>query len=340
MKFDLNMMKKAAKGAARIIPASDGFRFFRFTEKQEEYYKTTSFRGKTPSTAGIRLEFKTDSKILRINANISPSTTRRFFSFDVYKNGSMIGTLTNIPESGIEFAEGSVIPSEVKLPLGEFSDDFDLGEGEKEVKVYFPWSVTPLIKSIEIDDGASFEAVHHSRKMISFGDSITHGYDALYPSHSYASVLADALDAEAINKGIGGETFCPDLAEIKDDFEPNIITVAYGTNDWNNKTEADFKQSCDSFFAALSGNYPNAKIFAITPIWRKDEDAQKPCGKFSDVANFIMKTAEKYPNVIGICGYDFVPNKTCYFSDFYLHPNDEGFDFYAKAIIQRIKEYL
>ena len=62
--------------------------------------------------------------------------------------------------------------------------------------------------------------------MLMLGDSITHGYDAISPSNSYASLVADMLDANAINKGIGGEVFWPQFAAMLDNITPEIITVA------------------------------------------------------------------------------------------------------------------
>ena len=79
--------------------------------------------------------------------------------------------------------------------------------------------------------------------MIMFGDSITHGYDALNPSFSYANRLADLLNADFVNKGIGGERFFPTLAQLKDDIEPDYITVAYGTNDWAHSPKEVFDKN-------------------------------------------------------------------------------------------------
>ena len=70
------------------------------------------------------------------------------------------------------------------------------------------------------------------KRILCFGDSISQGYDALYPSNQYTPQLAKLLDAEEYNKAIGGEIFRPELALARDDFEPEYITVAYGTNDW------------------------------------------------------------------------------------------------------------
>lgn len=75
-----------------------------------------------------------------------------------------------------------------------------------------------MIREIEIDDGSVILPAKKSRKIIMYGDYITQGYDAASPSLSYASRLADLLDADCINKGIGGSLFTPELAKIKADF--------------------------------------------------------------------------------------------------------------------------
>jgi cell division protein FtsB len=46
-------------------------------------------------------------------------------------------------------------------------------------------------------------------------------------------MLAEALEAEFINKAVGGAVFNPALAKIPCDTQADYIIVAYGTNDWN-----------------------------------------------------------------------------------------------------------
>ena len=136
---------------------------------------------------------------------------------------------------------------------------------------------------------------------------------------------------------MSGGTYFPELAELKDSFVPDYITVAYGTNDWNCREKESFKSKCSAFFANLSKNYPDVKIFAITPIWRKDKDEYRKIGPFEIMAQYIRESAEKYKNVTVISGYDFIPQDENFFADFMLHPNDEGFKHYTKNLYDKIK---
>jgi lysophospholipase L1-like esterase len=174
------------------------------------------------------------------------------------------------------------------------------------------------------------------------GDSITQGYDALRPSNRYAAKLANFLSAEERCKGIGGEGFFPELARSKDDgYDPDYISVAYGTNDWSHAvSREELTARCLEFYTALRETYPRAKIFAISPIWRKDEGKYSAFGTFDEMQRMVAAVAESLPEVYFISGYDAVPHDETYFADLYLHPNDRGFDHYAENICAQVKKYV
>ena len=177
--------------------------------------------------------------------------------------------------------------------------------------------------------------------MIIFGDSITQGYDAVAPENSYASIMTDTLGAEARNKGIGGEVFWPTLGALRDNFDPDYITVAYGTNDWSRNDRETFDRDCEAFYTNLSANYSEATIFALSPIWRGDKDSGKSkVGEFTHIGERIKEVADKLPNVVFVDTNGFVPEDPSYFSDLHLHPNDMGFAPYAENLLREIKKYI
>ncbi len=298
--------------------------FSRFT-KQQRNALTYGF-GKSFLTAGVRLEFETDSSKLKIETSVDDSNyeKRTFYSFDIFCNGLEIGHIKN-------FNKEPVYPYK-KYFNKDKSKTIRLPHGLNRICIYFPWSVQGMIRGIYIDDGAVMQPVIKKKKIIMFGDSITQGYDAAYPSNSYASRLADLLDADVINKGIGGSVFIPKLAKERENFIPDIITVAYGTNDWNGSEFDDFKNRCNLFYGNLADNYPDTPIYAISPIWRFDAEEPRPIGSFGDVSTIIKETADKYDNITFIDGMNFIPKSRKYYRDSYLHPNDIGFNFYIKAL--------
>lgn len=335
MRLNLEQIKSVTQGAMYITENESGIQFHRFNEAEEKYYVATSHAEKAFSTAGIQMVFKTDAEKLSMKANIATASTRKFFSFDVYINGELAAEFKNFQHDKM------VLPySTLECELGNFDRELPMEKGEKTLRIVFPFGAKPTVSEISLEKATFIEPVKRSKTMLMYGDSITHGYDALNPSRAYAVQLAHALDAEAFNKAIGGEIFRPELSAIKNDINPDYITVAYGTNDWSKCTKESFLCNCRGFFENLRKNYPDAKIFAITPIWRGDKDKETECGTFAGHSNNIRTICEEIGGITVIDGFEFVPAKEELFADLRLHPTNEGFDFYADNLIKEIKKYI
>ena len=334
MKLSFDQIKEITTGAVQAQEENAMLLLKRFTQEQEELYKYTNqiFYNRTFSTAGIKFLFKTDSNNLFLKFKTMTSSPRTYFSIDVFANGNLIGYIDNF--SDLELPQNY---TQAEFPLGDFSKNFHLGKGEKTVCVHLPWSVKTLIQEVSIDDNAFIEAVKPKKKLLAYGDSITHGFDALHPSNRYIAKLADMLCAEEFNKAIGGEQFFPELAKLTDSFVPDYITVAYGTNDWNGTDEKTFNYKCKAFYTNISQNYPNSKIFAITPIWRKDMNEYREFGNFQKIEQDIRSAVIDIENITVISGFNFVPKDERYFADLRLHPNDDGFDCFTKNLYKEIK---
>ena len=326
MKLTFDQIRSITRGAVRISEHNQRICFSRFTEEQERLYLTLSpdfWHPRAMASAGIRLHFITDSPSLSLTIETWRASAVSMMTVDVTVNGTRIGTI------------GSDQTAE-----GIFSGNFFLGEGVKEVQIYLPWSTRTELLSMELADESSLQPLQMQHKMLIFGDSITQGAIAEHPSVTYASRLSDLLEADAINKGVAGDVLHAELAKISDEGKFDYITVAYGTNDWKKTTRAAFEQNCSEFYRTLSERYPNAKIFAITPIWRANPERITDVGEFFHVRDFIRQVTADLPNVTVIDGYDFVPHDPAYFSDLRVHPNDKGFAHYVKNLYAEIKKYV
>ncbi len=334
MKLTLNTLQAITSGAVRI-EEHDGFHFHRFTSAQEAQYATLhpDLLRKTTSTPGVCLEFISDTRHLTIDADFAPSTTRKYYAFDILCDNQLITSITNYTAGDPLFT--------TDFSLANKRDTVTLPNGVKTVKVVFPWSVTPTIREISIDDGASIQPAPKKDILLCYGDSITHGYDALRPSESYVCRLADKLNLAICNKAIGGEVFFPELLDTPEEFTPKYITVAYGTNDWFKCSFKTFERNCRAFYTTLAERYPNVPIFAITPIWRRDKNDPTPFGDFTRVRDTIFAVAAQFDNILPIDGIDFVPHDgDTYFADRQLHPNSAGFAHYADKLYNAMRPHL
>ncbi len=334
MLLTYDQIKNITCGAVNITRGPEGIVFHRFTQEQYDLYekKNSAFFKKAKGTAGVKFSFRTDSKNLGLKLTME-HTCREYLALDVYVNDSLIGSLDNY--SHLEIPENY---TSIELPAGNFEKQFSLGEGEKTVVVHLPWNAKIYLHELVLDDGAFVQPVIPTKKLLAFGDSITHGYDALHPSLRYIARLAKALDAEEFNKAIGGERYYPDLAATKDDLQPDYIIIAYGTNDWRYSSREQFCRDSAAFLQNIVRNYPGVKTFVITPVWRKIYEMETAFASFFEIDKLVRKAAEGWEQITVIKGFDFVPPEARFFADGTLHPTDEGFAHYFDNLWKEIKD--
>ena len=334
MILDFETIRRITVGAAEVRQEGDGVHFFRMKKEELALYTEVSpedFAFKAIANSGIRLGFVTDSPKLSLEAAIFRASGRKYYSIDVTVNDEYVGSVDNVDTSLRHPICQSEFEDEVR------SAEFDLGKGEKTVSIYLPWSMRAVLRKLELSDGSSVKPAPRAKKMLVYGDSITQGYDAARPTNKYITRLAVALGADEYNKGIGGEIFFPALSEIKQDFTPDLITVAYGTNDWGRDKELDdFVSRCKQFFANLRKNYPKTQIYAITPIWRYGGEEEHKLGSVRHVGELIRECTCGL-DVIVIEGYDLVPEERSLYADLRLHPNDAGFCYYTDRLLGRMR---
>lgn len=322
--LSFEQIESLTHGVARVEEGDGKISFFRFTKEQQELYKTVSedFYIKSFATVGVSLEFITDSENLLLSVSVAKGSSRTFFTHSIFVDGKRIGELSG------NISAGENVP---------FEEKFQLGVGMKKVRIQFPWSVASRLVALELDENATVIPTKKKCNVLMFGDSITQGYDAMLPENAYSIRIADLLDAEVRNKGIGGEQFFAKLTLEKEDFTPDLVTVAYGTNDWRHSTKERFERECKGFFVNLRNSYPNAKIIAITPIWRADMDNKQEFGKpFNFIGEYIKKVSETVSDMTVIDGIDLVPHNLKYYQTDGLHPIDSGFEHYTNNLWEKI----
>ncbi len=327
MLLNIEDIKKITFGAEKIFENEKGFAFFRMNEKEKEVYKTglylrlPGYYQKSLAASGVRFDFYTDAEEVSFEYTAEKTTSLTACFFDVYCNKELYTSV------GFN-KEDNIIIGEIKV---------ELPQGEKRVTVYFPNTFEIFIKDMKLDNATILKPVSFKQKMLVYGDSITQGFSSVNPSMSYANRLAFDLDCDYINKGVGGGVFEERLVDASTVYEPDIITMAYGTNDWNATSKARFESNCEAFINGVSRKFKNSKIFVITPLWRLDYKNEKELGNFEDVATYIKSVAKKLDNVYVIDGWNILPHSESFFADRVLHPTDVGHLIMAKKIIENIK---
>ena len=307
----LEILKGITTGAVRIWEEDGWFRFSRFTRYQEELLQQRGFAPREQASAGMRLEFLTRGGELSFDFEVHPGSGRDYWGIEIAHDGlGMVHLQGKVPHSGQVTHQ---IP-----PL----------EREIRVTVYFPNLAALRIRNLQLPE----DAVPYTRqkKYLALGDSITQGYDAAHPNQTYVNLLADAWDASVLNQAIGGDVFCPENLDPALDFAPDIITVAYGTNDWT--LQVLQSGAAGEYLDKLTMLYPGVPVFVLLPLWREVEIELRGGITLQQGRELLASWAENRENVFVIDCHHFVPFLPEYFYDGVLHPNDMGYLYYARAL--------
>jgi len=295
----------------------------RFTESQLkryiDYSQYSNFEIRARCLSGAFIGARSKSRIIEITLALR-RRARNYMGLDLEIDGLITKSIRMElnPEINI-----------IGLRLAEFSD-----EKLREIKIYLPVSVEIDILSLSIDGDPLPKP---RRKILFLGDSITQGMECVSPVCIYPTVTAKILRADFINQGVGGYFFDPLILDQNLPFNPEIITVSYGVNDWNmNFSAQTIKKASSEYFEKLRRFYPDALIFAITPIWTNKETEQKSAGRIQDIRVIIEDVAISN-GCTPINGLSLVPHDITYFADDF-HPNEKGHLIYGANLARLLLE--
>ena len=327
-------LKACATGWLETREDNEGIVFFRMPEELHRRYvkRDEVLAGRSLASASVVLEFWTDARSLTVEYDGQRAECGPFMPLDFYCDGILC------PVTGFDREKNTLTEDCMEC----CALTANLPEGEHLVSVYLPWNLTARIHTVTLE-GETFRPHRRKLRWLAMGDSITQGVKAEHASMTYVNRLARKLDAEVLNVGIGGDTFC-DCGVLPYEYpKVDFVTSAYGTNDFNHRKEAEFAHHMPLHMQHLAEAFPSTPIFVLLPLWRGLE-AKAPVRELISlqcVRERIAKEAAKYPNMTVIDCRHFLPHEQEYYGDPYLlHPNDAGFDLYAEKLYEILKETL
>lgn len=318
MKLSLEQMRQITVGALTVWEEDGVFRFAKCTPKQvEAWYRIETVLGdRAKSTTGIRLDFHTDSSFFAF-------TTANKVNYECYVDNVLTKAFFEK-----DFADG-------------MSKRIELDGREHRIAFYLPSHSVGRLVSVELEDGASIVPHKFDCKILFVGDSITHGWESTWDSLSYANHVSRFFNAESVNQGVGGGIFHVTTFDEEMAFDPDMVIVAYGTNDWHfYKTLEQGREQCRRYLDLLTEKYGGKMLFGISPIWRADngnDDAQM--GSFRECADYVKEEILGHGMNL-IDGETLTPHLPDFYSDEFLHPDTKGFGIYALNLIEQMQRHL
>lgn len=318
MRLTVEQIKGICFGALRIEALEDGLHFHKCTQKQELAFAALNegLGARSLTTTGVRLDFHTNSKSLTFSASKGKK-------FEVLLDGVLRRQFDC--EALREAGESATV--DLTDSLGSYREEI-------RVTLVFPSHTEGVLEWIALDDGATVRPHVFDTRILFVGDSITQGWDSVYDSFSYAWRVTNFFNAESIIQGIGGAYYHESTFDSIG-FDPDIVIVALGTNDFAHcDSMEEIRRHAAAHLALLAKEYGGKKKFAISPIWRKDQE--KPAGSFADVRRLLIEEIEG-AGFFHVDGLSLVPPMSEFMADVRLHPNDLGFSLMAENLIAKIR---
>lgn len=309
----------------------------RFSEAQTKALSNHAlYRAMEQTTAGLSLEFKTDSTafslpLKRISRSLLPNNGDIALDF-----ATLYGRPLDLSEAIEIRINGELLPS---FPLRTGKLSVPLPGHESSVKIYLPLHHQIGLGPLEGD--GRFQAIERKRKtLLCLGDSIIQGVGIHHPSQSLGALLSESLGCEQINQGVAGSLFNPALIQSVETYSPvEAILVSYGTNDWVIRPSiAEFKAEVYTSLARLRKFHPQTPIVLLTPLWRADIQIPKRMGTFDQMQQTLVTVARSFGKVDVVDGLSHSLRNQ--YADAYLHPNEIGIAYLAKALHTQLKRYF
>ena len=324
----LSTVASFARGIVNAVETENGLRFERFDAETLAYYEKigSARHDRACCSAGVTLAFRTDSRQLALSLDLT--TQVRDYSFaDVCVDGAFIAS------AGAADAP-AFIELQTALPGARGA--------MRTVSVHLPHCRQAIVRAMALDDGARCEADEARPLLLAFGDSITQGMNAHHPALAYATVMARTLDMSLLNLGVGGHVFDVEGLCAPPHPAPDLITVAYGINDWNRSCDI---ASARPWLGRLREWYPEAPVFVFEPIWAGKEGmdvSPKPnsAGRtLADARRELGGIVDEFPGIVRVGSDRLMPAVAAFLSDG-LHPNDAGHAVYGLNAANAIREAL
>ncbi len=322
MKLTNEQLKAVAFGAVETREEPEGLRFFKCTHKQINAWQALEpvLGDRARSTTGVRLDFHTDAKAIRFL--LSDGNKTEVLIDGVFRAQYRMKTLR---EKG-EVAELPLCDA-LSRPLSSCRVTLALPSHDDGGRIAF----------VELVDATYCRPHEHKCRMLMIGDSITQGWNSAHDTFSYAWRVTNHFDADSIIQGVGGG-FYHESTFDEIGFDPDIVTVAYGTNDYGHyKTFNEAMTHARAFLSLIAKKYQGKKIFVITPIWRADRD--KAMGDFGHLCDLYRELALSL-SLIPVDGLLLEPPMPEFYADEFLHPHDLGFSLYAERLIVEMEKHL
>jgi len=319
-------IRQAACGCEGVVVSDGAVRFLRLPEPLAERYRADeASRIRLECPSGVRLRFRSDTRRIRIGIRYG-AAARPLYRGALLVDGSPAGTFG--PDEAAESWEGTQ-----PVPAAD--------EGAL-LELWMPHLVRADLAFLEIDAGSAFEpAPPTGPRWLALGDSITQGMTAPLPTETWVARTARQLGLDVRDGGIGGGKLESFVAEADLTWPYDVLTVAFGTNDFNvGIPPAEYAANARRLAARQTSAHPRARILLIAPTpWVGRVEPNRSGFRLPDYRDALAAVARELDRCCFVDGGCLVPDEPRYFVD-NVHPNAEGMARIAESLAEPMRQAL
>lgn len=332
------------RGAHHLVYRPDGLvRPARLSKKQVDAADAAGRKRAAVSSSGVTIDLVTTgdeaSFDLSVLEGLDPSS------------GTVVETLacaapdeTRLPDEGlvdgVDLVVNGVYVRTVPAREGTVVLRFDNpNHVPAEVRIYLPCIMSVAVGNLATN--GTLEPAPCRGYLLALGDSISQGHIVGAPSASWPARLSRALGLDLVNQAISGHVF--DRATLRGmrllrENPPELITVAYGTNDWAHEEADLILANMRAYLDRLTERFPGVPVYVLSPIWRRDQDRERPNDKSLDWVRAALREECAHLCLRYVEGAGVVPADPAWFADGRLHPNARGAALVCDAMVAALEE--
>lgn len=333
------------RGAVRLEEQGDGLVLpQRFFPEQMAHLDDVGRHHRAIATAGVVIDFMTDGTEVSLNCRVVRSLDVTHPLYHEVMNGGAnagqrpYGTAEEGNLDGIDFVVDGQLLATVAPINGTLRFAFENRlHAEMEVRIYLPSIMAVAVGNLRTN--GSLKPVPARGYLLALGDSITQGFVCGAPSAAYPAQIASTLGIDQVNQAVAGHVFDEDSLgsfSLWRGEQPEVIVVAYGTNDWSRKRSAgSIEGGASAYLDRLALYFPKTPTYVLSPLWRVDEHEPMPCGRpLTWMHQMLGRICSRHENMHVVDGYHGIPKDPLLFSDGSLHPGPEGMGLVADLMLE------
>ena len=340
------------RGCVRVEDEQGGWkRPWRFSAEQVRMMGSCQswhpglYRQMARCTAGIRLEFNTDSTELEFEVMLDAEPTGTRAVLDMIRRDedeALDGIAATVDGRWLS----CVMPEERQATIHLELDDPQQaplpglvmlpGFGEmRRVCIWLPALRGCAVRTVR-GNGTTIEPVEQRKQLLVIGDSISQGYVTGDPSISWPVQLANRLDLDLVNQGLGGSVFQPGtLVGLASKVDPALIVVALGENyRFETCRPRPTARDIRSYFMEVTRLWGEIPTYVCTPLWHDERlSPSRRTSCWERVPSMIAANVAVHDQMALVNGLCLMDHDARLITADRVHPNTEGNEQIAKRLM-------